>query len=202
MNVIYFAGNPIVKIQSSYFFSKKELDYFTLQDFKHKNGSVQLTKNTSVINNKITNKFKKYLLKIATKYSTDVLGIEDEIYLTHSWLTKNFKGSSHDKHLHRNCLFSMVYYLHCNSGDLLFNVTKSRINEIFNFEYKIKKYNAFNSTNWTIPVTSNDIVLFPGDLIHSTSPNLNNDDRIVLGLNFFIKGLIGSNDKYAEINLK
>ena len=38
-------------------------------------------------------------------------------------------------------------------------------------------------------------------MIHGTSPNEGKDDRIVLALNFFVKGVFGVNDNYLKINL-
>ena len=52
-----------------------------------------------------------------------------------------------------------------------------------------------------MPVSTNDIICFPGDLVHGTTPNLDDEDRMTLGVNFFIKGEIGKNDNYARINI-
>ena len=45
------------------------------------------------------------------------------------------------------------------------------------------------------------ILIIPGDMIHSTTPNKHDEDRIVLGLNFFTKGVFGLDDNYGKLEL-
>ena len=200
-DVVPFCGSPIAKIKSSYVLNNRELDYFYSYSLDKDNESVKMTTKAEVLENTIVENFKDYLLKMGERYRNEVLGIKDNVYITHSWLTKNSKGSWHRRHTHPNIFFSMVYYIKCNSGDLLFNVHKSVLQKVFNFDYDVVNYNPYNSTEWHMPVSTDDIVCFPGDLIHSTTPNLDDEDRMSLGVNFFIKGEIGKDDNYARINI-
>lgn len=200
-DVIPFSGKPIAKLKSSYKLSDKETMFLNQQSFNHQNGNTLITLNNQILDAHILSNFKNYLLSIAHSYVTDVLGINNKIVLTHSWLTKNSKGNFHNRHCHPNILFSMVYYLQSKSGQLVFNTEKSILQQIFNFDYQIKDYNVFNSASWRVDVLTDDIVLFPGDLIHSTTSNEHDEDRIVLGLNFFAKGVFGLNDNYGKLEL-
>ena len=200
-DVIPFLGKPIAKLKSDYKLSDEETTFLNEQSFNHQNGGTQITENNKVLEVDILSNFKNYLMTIANNYATDVLGINNKIVLTHSWLTKNSKGNFHNRHCHPNIFFSMVYYLHCKSGHLVFDTEKSILQQTFNFDYQIKKYNVFNSSSWSLDVSTNDMVLFPGDMIHSTTPNNHDKDRIVLGLNFFAKGVFGLNDNYGKLEL-
>ena len=51
-----------------------------------------------------------------------------------------------------------------------------------------KKYNQYNSSNWTIPVKEGKLLLFPSGLQHSVPNNLSLDTRISLAFNVLIKG--------------
>lgn len=200
-DVIPFSGKPIAKLRSAYKLSDEETTFLNQQSFNHQNGNTQITENNQVLDAHILSNLENYLLSVANKYATDVLGINNKIVLTHSWMTKNSKGNSHNRHCHPNILFSMVYYLQCKSGQLVFDTEKSILQQTFNFDYQIKNYNVFNSSSWSIDVLTNDIVLFPGDMIHSTTPNKHDEDRIVLGLNFFAKGVFGLDDNYGKLEL-
>ena len=46
-----------------------------------------------------------------------------------------------------------------------------------------------------------DLVIFPGWITHSCTENENDEDRIALGVNYFLKGEIGSEDTVDLINL-
>jgi len=200
-DIIPFAGLPIAKIKSSYQLNQAELNYFNSVPLDILNDTVQMTLKAEVLENQNIKQFKDYLLSIGKKYRDEVLGIKNDVYITHSWLTKNSKGSYHNRHAHPNILFSMVYYINATSGDLLFNLHKSILCQIFNFDYDIKNHNGYNSTEWHLPISTGDIVIFPGDLVHSTTPNEADENRIALGVNFFIRGEIGKNDNYARINI-
>ena len=80
-------------------------------------------------------------------------------------------------------------------------IKNSALQNSFNFHYKIKNHNYYNSTSWEVPVTTGDMLIFPGHLEHFSSANKNDSDRIILGVNFFIKGEIGTKEDYSRITI-
>ena len=46
-----------------------------------------------------------------------------------------------------------------------------------------------------------DVVIFPGDLRHGTTPNEHNENRIVFGANYFLTGKVGS-EPYSTYVIK
>ena len=73
-----------------------------------------------------------------------------------------------------------------NDSGLLFKLDKSSLQNNFNFSFKCKNYNVFNSSLWEIPVKSGDMIIFPGDLWHSGLINKYDYERVIIGTNFFI----------------
>jgi len=59
----------------------------------------------------------------------------------------------------------------------------------------------FNSPRWNIDVKTHDMVLFPGDLVHGTEPNESDTDRIVIGANYFIRGVTGRDENVTRLVL-
>ena len=126
--------------------------------------------------------------------------VKNEFTMTQSWATITRKSESHHHHDHPNTIFSAVYYAQAEGGLLEFSF-KPRIREGYNFTYKIKDWNSFNSVTWRIEVKTGDIVIFPGWISHGTTENDVDVDRIVIGANFFVKGTIGTNEGVDLIEL-
>ena len=69
------------------------------------------------------------------------------------------------------------------------------------FNFETNEYNTWNSLTWWIPVKSGDILLFPSYLNHSVETKQDNNLRISLAFNTFVKGNIGSREGLSELNL-
>ena len=52
-----------------------------------------------------------------------------------------------------------------------------------------------------MPARTGDLVIFPGWLNHETSVNESDDDRIIIGANYFLKGKLGTNEGLDVVNL-
>ena len=105
--------------------------------------------------------------------------------------------------MHPNTFISLVYYVKCKGegGNIVFELEKTRLQEGFNFNYTIDKYNEYNSLTWTFKTKEGMIAIFPGWLRHSTTP-FEGKERIIIGANFFITGTIGMKGNTDLINLK
>ena len=151
--------------------------------------------------NKTLAPLKKFITEKAEKYKHDVLGIKDQIYLTQSWSTINTTNAFHKPHFHPNTFISVVYFAQCKSGPLIFYLSPTSLRECFNFQYTPHKYTPYNSLKWELSLKSGDIVLFPGHLIHGSSPNQSPESRIIVGANFFIKGTLGSKKEVSLLTI-
>ena len=188
MELLNLKAIPIAYDRSVYCLNKKELDVVKKTKYRKSQNEFYLSETSSLLENKTLTLLKKFIIEKAEEYTRDVLEIKDKIYLTQSWSTLN----------NTNTFISIVYYAQCKSGSLHFHVNASSIKECFNFQYTIDKFNIYNSQNWALSVKTGDIVLFPGHINHGSSPNKSLEPRIIVGANFFLKGMLGSK-KYVSL---
>jgi len=199
---------------------QSEIDYIKSLPLKildsktetYKDGKVSLPSNSQtkgtvdsyIFEHTELERLKNLALHYADHYVKEILEIDINYYLTQSWSTMTPKNEKHHYHMHRNSLFGGVMYLQADrnkGGELILDCGRSMLEEGFNFEYNIKNYNIYNSTNWTHAVGTGDIVMFPGWLAHHTLPNLSDEDRIAVGFDFFVKGNFGSDSKWSKISI-
>ena len=198
MTTTPFNALPICKDETDFRLNKDEFDFILnkteYRDSKSFSGGVLLSKDTDVLRHEPMSRTKKFIIDKILDYRDNILQIEDDLGMTQSWSTINHKGNNHHEHNHPNTLISCVYYAQASSGDFVIKVPQSRIQEGFNFSYKIKEYNPFNSLSWTFEVKNGDVVIFPGWILHGTTRNESDIDRIVIGANYFINGTVGTED--------
>ena len=201
--VVNFAGYPIYLSQGNKIASEKELNYLRKinQNFAKNKKPFKLSKGSHILEDKQLKNIKKIILYSFEDYKNNVLQINNSFYICNSWSTSQKKGEFHHTHVHPNHIFSAVYYAKAKKCSLVFYLDRSRIQENFNFSYDIKEYNVYNSGSWRIDVNAGDVIIFPGHLRHE-SALCEVDERIVVGSSFFIKGKLGSQDSYNDINLK
>ena len=204
MEVINLKAIPIAWDQNVYRFSKKEMDQLNKIKYTnhYKSKGVFVSKNLSLLELKPFSSIKKFIIKKAEEYMKNVLEINNEIYITQSWSTINTKGSSHELHQHPNTFLSLVYYVQCKSGSLIFKLDTTSLKECFNFQFNINKYNIYNSQSWELPVRTWDMVFFPGHIHHGSTPNTSPTPRLLIGANFFIKGRLGQKHAVDLIGIK
>lgn len=144
----------------------------------------------------------KNILKLCQKhldiYTKEVLRIKQDFYITNSWISAKNKGQDHHRHDHQNCIFSGVFYANAteNMGELTFYSKQGYLND-FNFRYSYIDDNIYNSSSWQFPVKTGTLIIFPSHLDHSVSENLEDDTRIVIGFNSFVKGHFGMEEDSA-----
>ena len=194
MKIIDLKAIPIAYERNVYSLDKKELNVVKKIKYRKPKQGFSLSKTTSLLENKTLAPLKKFIIEKAKEYTRDVLEIKDQIYLTQSWSTLNTTNGFHVPHDHPNTFISLVYYAQCKEGSLRFDLSTTSIRECFNFQYTINKFNVYNSQNWTLPMKTGDIVLFPGHIRHGSLPNKSDESRIIIGANFFIKGMLGAKE--------
>ena len=165
---------------------------------KQRAEGVKVSEDHEVLGRVGLERVKHFMVTFTKQFVKDELKILDEFYLTQSWWTENEKGSKHHGHTHPNTLLSMVYYVHAESGDIAVSSETNNLFPNFDFTYNISEWNIYNAKSWTIPVRTGDIVIFPGWVNHTTTPNEHETPRVILGANFFARGKFG---KYENTNL-
>jgi len=213
-HIINFGGYPIYVSQTNKIPIEKDLNILRKSNKKgfqnnrayemagvNYSSKFKLSDDSHILKNKKLKNIEKILLDCFKDYVNNILQIKNEFYMCNSWSTLQKKGEFHPGHTHPNHIFSAVYYAKAEKSSLVFYLDRSKLQENFHFSYDIKEYNIYNSCSWRIDVNAGDVIIFPGHLKHE-SALCEVDERIVVGSSFFIKGKLGSQDNYNDINLK
>lgn len=129
-------------------------------------------------------------------YKEEICGIKKQnFYITNSWIAKTPKNGSHLLHNHPNSILSGVVYLKTPDNSIINFCKDIEIFKDFKFHFDYEKQTSFYTIDYSIPVKSRDIVIFPSWLEHYVPENLSEDERIILGFNCFVEGEFG-NDRY------
>ena len=202
----YVHGLPIRCEKTPFRLNQHEIDIlynneFVQPDIKH----IRLSKTSFLLKDKRLNRIKQFLDERMKNYIENVVELDDKFVMTQSWSTITKRGESHHIHDHPNTMFSLVFYVSSEgekSGNFVFDFQPSRLMERWNFSFKVKKYNTFNSGSWEYKVHSGDIIIFPAWVLHSTRENTTDKDRIIIGANYFIDGIVGSTEGVDKINIQ
>jgi hypothetical protein len=168
-------------------------------------GGVFVSKSKNILESEKLSEIKKDFMLAAKKYTSDVLRINNEFKMTNSWLTKNEKGLKHHDHIHPNVIFSAVTYFYDDLSNDSFDEIVWQLPGLwnnfknFNFNYEIVEWNAYNSQMWNIRPNKNEIFIFPGCITHGSNPNLSEKPRYCIGANFFVTGIVGSDDGIDKV---
>lgn len=129
-------------------------------------------------------------------YIKEILHIKQDFYITNSWISVKHKNESHHPHCHQNSIFSGVFYVNANSkmSGLKLYGTQSYLKK-FGFNYNYKEWNLFNSPMWNIPVKTGTMIIFPSHVQHSVDTHCEDERRIVIGFNSFVRGNFGMETK-------
>jgi uncharacterized protein (TIGR02466 family) len=182
-------------------FSKEEL-IFVKQNKKN----IKLNQyNHSSINNYVLNNIqlrdiKEIIEKQVLIYFDKIINTDNSIkpFITQSWLNFTKKEEAHHKHQHQNSIISGVLYIKANNKLDKIWFHKQVYEQLF---FSKKQYNEFNSDAYFFPIETGQIVLFPSNLSHSVETKKDDNERISLAFNVFVKGLLGNKEGLTELNI-
>lgn len=126
-----------------------------------------------------------YLIQVYNPINPDKI----RLVVTQSWLNYTDKTQYHHKHYHHNSIISGCLYINARKESDSIVFTKRATGEPW--QIQALEQNYFNCNEFTVPVETGDIVLFPSNLTHSV-PQTNHDyTRISLAFNSFWDGELG-----------
>lgn len=189
-------GVPIYKTNVNYAYSTFEKDAQDLIDkyieqSKPDTGKVQvIVEKGKFLENPKLDKIKELINIHALIFRDSIMACTNDLELTSSWLTVNHKGDSHPQHNHAHTIFSVCYYPRAETGSLVLIAPggKNTWQQEYRMGFKYSEFNKWNSSDWSIPVLSGDIVIFPGWVSHLTTPNESEKSRLMIGANYWLKG--------------
>ena len=200
MKLTIFNGSPIGVCNIGFELTKEEKKH--ILELKYNNNkygnSTLVSKDTFIFKNKEFKRIEEILFKYVNQYKNEILGINNDLRVVHSWATIN-DNTNHAPHAHRNSFISSAFYVE-NEGNnkLIFSVEKTILEKCHFLHYKIKEYNWFNSETWTININKGDIVIFLSDLFHQS---INEGKKTMIGANYFLTGEMGEKEKYTYLKI-
>ena len=200
-------GLPVQHEHTPFRLTDDEVSVITNNEYYKRNGDHlnHLTKTSFLLKDTRLSRVKNFLDEHMNNFIENVIEIKNKFVMTQSWSTITKKGQQHQLHNHPNAMFSLVFYVSAEgskSGNFVFNFESSRLCERWNFSLDVKKYNTFNSFTWDFEVNTGDLIIFPAWMQHYTRENTTNNDRIIVGANYFIDGVVGSTKGVDKIGIK
>ena len=161
-----------------------------------------VSKNTNILDNPALKRCRDICEEHLNNFIDNIFSCEQQFYITNSWVAKSDTDHEHHDHYHPNSILSGVLYLQSykDSGNIVF-YHESPLKKHFSFKYNLKNFNPYNSDMWGYSPLTGEVLIFPSWLRHSVTKNHNNNPRIILGFNTFVKGKFGSNDYSADLIL-
>ena len=204
-NIIPFNASPISVYNTGVIPTDKQIDIIKNLEYWVPNdnnnpGGVRVSNSTNMLELKGLEDIDKILYDCAKDYMNNVLELDNEFFITNSWSTICRKGEKHHPHTHPNAMFSFVYYVTDSNANLHFDCTPS-ITRNMNLHYKIKNFNNYNSPSWHINAKAGEAAFFLGDITHYTEPNESDNDRIIIGGNYFLKGTLGTDRSVSKMTI-
>lgn len=122
-------------------------------------------------------------------YYKESIGQELDVFITKSWFSYHQKYNWNTPHGHGDNAFVGVYYIKTNdnSGDLLLHDPRGTVTFTHFFDEDSKKETVGCRSYIKIKPKVGDLVLFPSYIVHSVEPNMSDETRISLALNFKYK---------------
>ena len=202
-------GVPVYKVNTNYTYSNftpEAKDY--IDNYKQNTDETSKTVNVFVerghfLENSKLEKIKELISTHAYYFRDNIMMCTNELEIQASWLTVNHKGSYHPPHNHAHAIFSVCYYPKADSGELLLQAPdgKSTWQRDYRMGFQYTQLNEWSATNWSVPVMSGDIVIFPGWVQHSTTPNESDELRLMIGANYWLRGNMQFFDELDRINI-
>jgi uncharacterized protein (TIGR02466 family) len=189
-------SHPVYKEMTDFRFNPAELKLvhsLTLEIEARKEGSlsplIEISKDREIFKKKGFKRVREFIDGKAQHFFKKCLFLKNELIITKSWVTRGKPSTAHHSHRHPNALFSLVYYIDCPAAHLRFSRNDNFMDEYSLFSYDFKQFNLYTARQWTIPVTTGLLLIFPASLFHQSSPNLHSTDKWVFSCNYFLKTL-------------
>lgn len=122
-----------------------------------------------------------------------------ELYITTSWVNKTNKGEYHHTHSHFNSLLSGTLYLDVQEDDEITFI--KYLDQKLLLTTPSRQNNPFNSTEYSMNVKNNHVVIFPSSLSHKVGVKKSTGARISLSFNTFARGNFGDVNALTQLTI-
>jgi len=183
----------------------EELEWIKKQSYRGENKNIETQEvlnrqsdDTFILDKPEMSRVRQFIDIKLKEFLVNIMGSDNEMIITQSWLNRNGKAESHHEHKHPNSMISGVWYpqIHEKLPPIQFRDSKQR-----DVSLSIKKFNHFNSTTFMLPMKKGELILFPSNLQHSVPANHSDEERISLSFNTWAKGNLGNEKNLTYLPL-
>ncbi len=176
----------------------KETKFLVEQKTRANQGNTTSIDN-NILENKEMKKLKQFIEKSLKEYFQNIYVPKNDVepYITQSWCNYTKEGQFHHEHIHPNSFISGVFYVQADKTKDKIYFFKENLRVL---KIPAKNYNLFNSTSWWLETGTNDLVLFPSNLLHMVKTVVGKE-RISLSFNTFLKGYIGEDIELTGLHI-
>ena len=184
---------------------KEIIKFFDTVEMGSEQGSVYglVSENTYILDNPICKPLADWILKSMQEYSEEVLGWDEKLQFSQTWLTYKLPGQKHEVHTHPNSLLAGVFYyevydnypaieFHTPVISLGRSTLQPKLKNPNNSKY-LKESASFSPQN-------NNLIIFPSNLPHSVPVNNSKQIRKALGINTLPVKTIGNKRSLNELD--
>lgn len=156
------------------------------------------SQNSYILNLKIFKDLKKEITNHVDNFLKNIFFYQNiKPYITQSWLNYTKVKEFHHTHRHPNSFFSGVLYFYTNENDsIIFS-----LDEYECIDPLISNYNNYNAKFSEVPVQPMDLIIFKSTLSHKVNIKKENNTRISLAFNIWLKGDLGNEKNLTKLKL-
>lgn len=149
------------------------------------NFSNRVTVNDAVLEEPAMAEVKEFCIVSLRHYASEVMSVNDgACEPTQSWLTATRKGEWHQRHLHRNSVWSGVLYLEVGEGDAIQFHCPNPNGRMGGFHLPHFSHNPHNVEVCPIAAKKHHLLIFPSHVEHSVFAS-HREWRVSLSFNTF-----------------
>jgi uncharacterized protein (TIGR02466 family) len=164
-------------------------------------GNNFISNNRHILDLPVFVELKRTLVDSLNHFVKNIMQLDTEFYITNSWSTRNPPGTRHSEHYHAHSIFSGIYYVDVEDGDIIFSAN-SQFSRDYKFRYNVTQYNPLNSNIFKLSPKPGMLIIFPSWVNHQVTENKENKDRRIIGFNAFVKGRFGNDEDITLLDIR
>jgi uncharacterized protein (TIGR02466 family) len=125
----------------------------------------------------------KIITDAVNDHSRTVLGIQEPMFITQSWINVYNQGDSIHQHSHPNSIVSGTWYWSSEPTSIQFHRTQLNSAQTWTIKIDQEPVTHFSSQLVSVPVEENDLLLWPSHLQHSVAEHAITQPRCSMSFN-------------------
>jgi uncharacterized protein (TIGR02466 family) len=184
---------------------KDIVTFFDTAQMNSEDGGVYglLSEDTYILDNSICKPLANWILNSMQDYAEEILGWDEKLHFSQTWLTYKLPGQRHEIHTHPNAMLAGVFYyeVYDDYPAITFhNPIVSFGRSTFQSKFKNPNNSKYLKDTLSFTPTPNTLIIFPSNIPHSVPVNNTKQIRKALGINTLPLKTIGDRRTLNELD--